>query len=116
MVYLIRPTDRDRRKTWLNLIGHDALPLVDPAPRLGIDGDLVYDVSLAGLSDMRRARLAAFIARREKRPYIEVLQQVNGGAVAISALGCELIEETAVSRPDPSPRRGRGETAVRELI
>lgn len=97
-MYKIRPTDPARRQTWIDLIGMDALPVADPRPRL-VGGVLSYDVLLHDLTEMQRARLAAFVARNQREPYIDVLAQVGGGVVAVPAVGCELLEAaTAVSR------------------
>ncbi len=90
--YRIRPTDQARRAAWQDLLNRDTLPVEDPRPYLGQGGRLVYDVATGALSDQERARLAGFIARQNGGGYLDALNQVNAGGVAVPALGCELIE------------------------
>lgn len=95
-VYMVRPTDPNRRAAWLDAIGLDALPVTDGRARLGVSG-LVFDVDMQRLTAVERYRLAAFVAN-QVGSYHEAVTQVNVAGASIPAVGCELLlaDETAV--------------------
>lgn len=89
--FFIRPTDQARRDRWLDLLATDRLPIVDPRPRPGQGGGLVYDVDTSSLSELQRARLAAVAAQQQRAGYLQALESVTVAGVAVPALGCELL-------------------------
>lgn len=89
--FYIRPTDPARLAAWLDLLNRDTLPVRDFRPRPGETGAPVYDVATDRLSGQERARLAGFIARQNGGGYLDALQLVDMGGVAVPAVGCELV-------------------------
>ncbi len=97
IVYLVRPTDQNRRAAWLDAIGRETLPVIDGRARSGSHGRLFYDVDMSRLTAVERYRLAALVAN-QVGSYHEAVQQVNGAGASIPAVGCELLlaDDTAV--------------------
>lgn len=95
-MYLIRPTDPNRRAIWMMALGRDTLPVCDGRAYRGADGRLFFDVDLSRLTAVETSRLAAYAARQNRGGYFQAADRVNDAGAAIPAVGCELIEETAV--------------------
>ena len=105
-MYKIRPTDRPGgNMARSHRSGRAASGRSAAAPGRRA---LLYDVLLHDLTDMQRARLAAFVARTQREPYIDILG-LPAALFAVPAVGCELLEagETAVSPGWSIMSRGR---------
>jgi len=97
-VYLVRPTDPNRRAKWLDVIGRETLPVRDGRARSGTGGRLVYDVDTGQLTKIEAARLASFLAGQTGQGFHMAFAQVMEGGASLPAVGCELLieEDTAV--------------------
>ncbi|NJN53689.1 MAG: hypothetical protein HC804_02385 [Anaerolineae bacterium] len=107
MSYWVTVSDSRRAVHWQRLFGTNRLPVLAAATRWDmVDGREVpcYDLALKRLSQPQRYRLACYAARRLRRPYVDVLAEINTATSwPIRAAGCvvEYEEEQATVRPSP---------------
>jgi len=100
----ITTTDSQRLRDWERIFGTAVLPVLHPRPRFTHDEDgrllPVFDLALNCLSQTQRQRLAAEIARRNRRGYEGVVRELNSRpAYPIPARGCEVVEDETAQRP-----------------
>ena len=103
-IHHITTTDSQRLRDWERIFGTAVLPVLHPRPRFitNEDGRLlpVFDLALNCLSQTQRQRLAAEIARRNRRGYGDVVRELNARpAYPIPARECEVVEDKTAQRP-----------------
>ena len=120
MTYSITTIDPKRAAVWENLFNLDTLPVLSATPRWqclgGHHETLAYDLDLARLSWIQRSRFAAHVAWRTRRPFDQVLVELNTAcSYPIKATGCIAVADSETAQTRPSlfvPVAGYGRLAL----
>lgn len=118
MSYFITCSNAQRLAIWQKLFGMDYLPVLAPRPRWQfVDGREIpaYDLALSQLSQWQRIRLATYTAKRQGRPYPEVLAELQATVSwPVKARDCVVVVEATELRPSPFslPVAGYGRLAL----
>jgi hypothetical protein len=105
MSYFIATSEQRRADKWQRIFGVNHLPVMSSWPRPDLVNGReapVYDLAISRLRQSQRDRLAAYKAKHTRRPYREVLAEINAAiSLPIKASGCYVVEEEATARLSP---------------
>lgn len=79
--FFIQATGQRRQAIWQRIFNTDVLPVLSRRPRMDADAltlrpVAVYELALRQLSDNQLRSLAGHMARRTKRPYADILNEL----------------------------------------